>query len=442
MPLINCKMLIDKLFDTADRNLLCNTAYPYQKKLFEPYFSKADLFAEVHELSFYLHIPFCKQLCRFCEYTRFKAGDEEVESRYLDILQDQVHEFLDSHTISMIYGMDIGGGTPTALSKREFARLLWLSSKLENAAKRSLDYEKSIEISFSTIDEPKMELIAEYGFLRLSAGLQSSDRNLLSENGRVVLNEKRIEKILLSAHKHGIKKVNLDLMYGLEGQSDDSIRKTLDSIASLHPEQVTVYETRYNKYKKVPASVTRELQYRQYCILYEGLIKHGYTGRFGANTFSSCGDDGLSSYIRNRMKYCVPYKGFGISAQSMTRNGISYGSLKNTKAHQMPPLEMLTEEYNYLLPASEIAAKYVSVALYGGSFRLDILDEILGEDSVAYFQTQLLFLLQRELINIVEKEVVLTEKGFRFYGAIASLFWSEEQQQYLLDIMDKRGEHI
>ena len=133
------------------------------------------------------------------------------------------------------------------------------------------------------------------------------------------------------------------------------------------------------------------------------------------------------------MKYCLPYKGFGISAQSMTRNGISYGSLKNSKANRMPPLDMLTEEYNYLLPASEIAAKYVSVALYGGCFRLDVLDEILGEDSAAYFQTQLSFLLQRDLIRIEEKEVVLTEKGFRLYGAIAALFWSTEQQQYLLD---------
>ena len=426
-------MLIDKLFETADRNLLCNTAYPYQKKLFEPYFSTEDLFAEVHDLSFYVHIPFCKQLCRFCEYTRFEAGDEDAESQYLDILRDQVHEFLNSHTINKIYGMDLGGGTPSALSKREFARLLGLCSKIENTAKMSHDYEKSIEISFSTIDEPKMELIAEYGFQRLSAGLQSSDRNLLSENGRVLSNEKRIEKVILSAHKNGIKKVNLDLMYGMEGQSDDSIRMTLESIAFLQPEQVTVYETRYNKNKKVPASITRELQYRQYCILYEELTKQGYTGRFGANTFSSCGDDGLSSYIRNRMKYCLPYKGFGISAQSMTRNGISYGSLKNSKANRMPPLDMLTEEYNYLLPASEIAAKYVSVALYGGCFRLDVLDEILGEDSAAYFQTQLSFLLQRDLIRIEEKEVVLTEKGFRLYGAIAALFWSTEQQQYLLD---------
>lgn len=423
---------IERLFALADQNVLCNTAYPYQKTVFRKYISEEDLFRDTREMSFYVHVPFCRHLCSFCEYTRFPSGNIMDEKKYIQLLKDQIELFLRGHHITMIYGLDVGGGTPTALENEQFEDLLQISRTLEEAAPKSEDFEKSIEISFSTISKAKLQLIGEYEFKRVSAGLQTSDQRLLERSGRAVTKVKEIKEIIDFAHGCGIEKINLDLMYGLPGQNDGAIDMTIDEIQALLPEQVTVYETRYNLGKTAPAEITREKQYDQYSRLFDGLTGLGYEGRFGANTFSRCGDAGMSSYIRNRMQNGIPYKGFGISAQSMSRSGISYGVLKNAQKFDAQAISDLTEGDNYMLPPEEIAAKYVSVALYGGCFRLQVLENILQQNAEEYYHNELRFLTQRRYAEIEDGTVTLTEAGFRYYGAIAALFWSAEQKQCLL----------
>lgn len=64
---------IEEVFNIADKNLCCNTAYPVFKDEWKKYLSEQDIFADTHDISVYFHVPFCRQLCRFCEYTRFLA---------------------------------------------------------------------------------------------------------------------------------------------------------------------------------------------------------------------------------------------------------------------------------------------------------------------------------------------------------------------------------
>lgn len=144
---------IEKIFALADQNLLCNTSYPFNKVQYEQFLTSEDILSAVDKLSFYIHIPFCRQLCSFCEYTRFPAGDIAAEECYMDLLNAQIQSFLDSHPVKRLYGFDIGGGTPSALPPDLFERLLSIGRNLEGIAPKSADYEKSIEISFSTINE-------------------------------------------------------------------------------------------------------------------------------------------------------------------------------------------------------------------------------------------------------------------------------------------------
>lgn len=425
---------IEKIFALADQNLLCNTSYPFNKVQYEQFLTSEDILSAVDKLSFYIHIPFCRQLCSFCEYTRFPAGDIAAEECYMDLLNAQIQSFLDSHPVKRLYGFDIGGGTPSALPPDLFERLLSIGRNLEGIAPKSADYEKSIEISFSTINELKLQLIGRYGYTRISAGLQSSDQQLLHKSGRIVTGNEKISEVIYKAHGYGIKKVNLDLMYGLPSQNAKSVDSTILTISQLRPDQVTLYETRYNKYRRIPDGITRDLQFEQYSTLYKGLTSLGYQGRFGSNTFSICGDDGLSSYIRNRMLYCKPYKGFGISAQSMSRTGLSYGPYKSADCVDFARLSSFNEGVSYLLPPEELAAKYISIALYGGRFLLSVLTEILGIDAEDYYHNELLFLKQRGYIEIDNEQVSLTKVGFRYYGAIATLFWGSDQRSALLGI--------
>ena len=430
----------ESVFEAADRNLRCNTAYPVYRDLFRVYESDADILQGVEEMSFYVHVPFCRQLCSFCEYTRFLAGDSGKEAQYLDLLQRQIERFFQTHTVKRIFGLDVGGGTPTSLSDANFERLLYLSDRLEQQREQADGYEKSIEFSFNTISAEKLRMIRAHGFRRISAGIQSMSRSLMQSNNRELIRLETLRDRCALAHDIGIEKINLDLMYGLRGQTDDMLLGTMDAISLLRPEQVTLYEMRYNRFGDAPQELTRERLFEQYSVMFDALTAMGYRSRFGQNTFSLGDDPGVSSYLRFRMAEGTPYKGFGISAQSMGPRGISYGSLKNTPDTVMPELAEIAESSNYVLPPEELAAKYVSIAMYHARFRLSALRRILGADPEAVYADELAFLRSRNLIRQEDDTVFLTPEGFLHYGAAAALFWSQMQKQALLREQSKREE--
>lgn len=423
---------IEEVFDIADKNLCCNTAYPVFKDEWKKYLSEQDIFADTHDISVYFHVPFCRQLCRFCEYTRFLAGNDDNESKYLVLLERQIRDFLSTHKIFSFQGCDIGGGTPTALSEKNLEKLLDIQLWMESEAADEKQYEKSIEFSFPTMSKEKCRMIGKAGFERASTGIQFSDRVLLKKNNRRNGSIARMKKTMDLLYDAGVKKINLDLMYGLPGQTDEEISATMRMIKILKPEHITIYETRFNRTMLEHSQINRELQFRQYSLLYQYITDLGYQGAFGANTFSRVGDLGVSSYLEKRMKYATPYKGFGISAQSMTDKGISYGNMKNEDMVHIQLPDRIFELYNYVLPSEEIAAKYVCIAMYHGKFILSTLKNILKRDPMDVFGDEIQYLESRNLILRNGDEVAVTASGFRYYGAIAALFWSDEQKRRLM----------
>ena len=265
-------------------------------------------------------------------------------------MKDQAEGYLFTHPVTLLHGLDIGGGTPSALNPGAFAYLLAFSRDLRNTIPLSERFEDSVEISFSTVDKRKIKLLGQYGVSRVSAGLQVFDRNLLEQQSRTDIRLTEMKDILCALHDNGISKVNPDLMYGLNGQTMDMLSATLDVIEVLYPEQVTVYETRYNMNRMSHTRIDRKVLFQQYSYMYHRLVSIGYHAAFGQNTFSLTDDQGVSSYLYSRMYDCILYKGFGISAQSMSRQGISCNILKNASPRVMPERYTLTEEDVYLCP--------------------------------------------------------------------------------------------
>ncbi|MDO4189661.1 MAG: hypothetical protein Q4D29_11815, partial [Lachnospiraceae bacterium] len=85
------------------------------------------------------------------------------------------------------------------------------------------NFESSIEISFTTINDKKIKLIGEYGFKRVSAGIQSMSRTLLEKQGRAYNNVFEISEYMKAMYREGVEKINFDLMYGMPDQNDDMI---------------------------------------------------------------------------------------------------------------------------------------------------------------------------------------------------------------------------
>jgi len=417
-------MTISELFESRKNNPNWNTSYPLNPLDWAPYRVPGALpFRKDERLSFYVHIPFCKQLCSFCEYTRMVCPNEEAQMHYLKAIESDIEIFKLEHPDIILLGFDIGGGTPTSLSEVAFASLMEIYQKAVKGLPISTDYEPSIEGTFNTLSIPKLEAIAKSGFARLSLGVQSSSCEVLRRHHRNGNDESKMLFWIQAASSMGIRKVNLDFMYGLNGQDISSIDRDLEIISRLRPQQITLYEMRDNIVRSGKHSSKEDL-YLQYSQYYKGLESLGYMSRFGQNTFSTDPDDlGLSSYLRSRMINRASHKGFGLSAQSMSVSGLSY-NVGKLDEHPETFLneDAFSERYTYILPAKELAAKYMAISAYYGAISKDILTQ-LGVDNET-FRERLDFCLANDLFcDFGDGLLYITPKGFMHYGAVFSLLY-------------------
>lgn len=418
-------MSISELFELRKNIPFLNTSYPLSPNDWNEFRIKQGLpFDHEKNLSFYIHIPFCKHLCSFCEYTRMRCPDETIQRKYLQTIANNIHRFKLTHTNFTLQGFDIGGGTPTSLSEYNFNLLMNIYDNTITDIYLSEDYEPSIEGTFNTLSKSKLDRIVKSNIRRLSLGVQSSSYSVLQKQNRVNPNAQFMYNWLNNAWDSGIKKINLDFMYGLENQDSSNINIDLELIYYLKPQQVTLYELRPNMIS-AKHTANQDVLYSQYTQYFEGLIKLGYNAQFGQNTFSIDSTDcGVSSYLRKRMLECMPYKGFGLSAQSMNSKGVSYNVGKSaTNLLQLISLDKYDEEYTYILPLEEIAAKYLAISAYNGSFSLDILQKL--GINIQQLNDSLEFCQSNDLIYIDSfNRVHVTKKGFKHYGALFSLFYA------------------
>lgn len=416
---------IQKKFEERKDNPLYNTSYPLSPVDWAPYVADGQLEFDVSSpIAYYLHIPFCLRLCRFCEYTRICLPSEAEQLRYVETLLNDITRFRSAHPSMKLYGLDIGGGTPTSLSDKAFARLMDAIGELSATSVLSEDFEPSIEATFQTLSNKKIQMIADAGISRISLGIQSSSDSVLKPQHRENMNLEEMAAIIKTAHGAGIRKINLDLMYGLPNQSDETLLCDLESIRLLNPEQVTIYELRTNQIGcSYHASCERNFQ--SYSILFAGLKELGYNVFFGQNTFSKSHEDqGLSSYLRHRMCDGWQYRGFGLSAQSMSRSGLTYNLGKNSRdLRTMLTYETFDSREHYRLPPHELLNKHLAISGYFGGFSFAVAKRFYGDSFRSNFRDILQFLSDNDYITLHNNNLRLTPRGFRHYGAVLSMFY-------------------
>ena len=416
-------MTIAELFESRIKDPQWNTSYPLNPADWAVY-RVADALPFNHDkiLSFYIHIPFCMQLCSFCEYTKMLCPNESLQKKYINVIANDIEHFKKQYHNYTLAGFDIGGGTPTALSDTNFAFLMDVFDNAISGQALTDSFEPSVEGTFNTLSDKKLERMIKSGIYRLSLGIQSSCKSVLKNYCRNILQKRNMKMWIQKAENVGIKKINIDLMYGLKGQCARTIDNDIKLIGELQPQQVTLYELRTNMIpiKLIPGEDELFDMYSRY---YEGLINLGYYARFGQNTFSkNFGDFGVSSYLRERMLNGTSYKGFGLSAQSMSAEGLSYNMGKGATFNLSTlSADSYHEEYTYILPQKELAAKYMAISAYSGSFSLEILKKFGMEKS--NLQDTLSFCLSQGLLyDIGNNRFSVTPKGFKNYGALFSLF--------------------
>ncbi|WP_033325135.1 STM4012 family radical SAM protein [Streptomyces yerevanensis] len=190
-------------------------------------------------LSLYFHIPFCEVRCGFCNlFTRIGAPDG-LTTAYLDALERQaaaVREALGDR--ARFAGAAFGGGTPTFLTAAELERLCDLAERGLGADLTAIPL--SVEASPATATADRLAVLAERGTTRLSLGVQS----FVDAEARSAVRPQRradVEAALARIRDAGIPVLNIDLIYGIEGQTEESWRRSLDAALAWQPEELYLY---------------------------------------------------------------------------------------------------------------------------------------------------------------------------------------------------------
>ncbi|MFR6394140.1 MAG: radical SAM family heme chaperone HemW [Oscillospiraceae bacterium] len=188
-------------------------------------------------LGLYIHIPFCRSKCAYCDFYSL-AGAEERMDDYCRALERHLAEVApqaECHKADTVY---FGGGTPSYLGAERLCRLLGSIRKLYKVDKHA---EITLEANpDSATDRKALKRLRKAGFNRLSLGVQSMDDALLQTIGRIHTRQ-QVQEAVAAARKAGFKNLSLDLIYGLPGQTMEGWEKTLSDAVGLHPEHLSCY---------------------------------------------------------------------------------------------------------------------------------------------------------------------------------------------------------
>jgi len=231
------------------------------------------------KLALYIHIPFCKQKCFYCDFKSF-AGKEVLVEKYVDALTKEIkknHELKNEYEISSIY---IGGGTPSYIESDYIGQILDFVYSNYNVNE---DAEITIEINPGTVNKEKLQAYYNFGINRISFGVQSTNNEILKNIGRIHTYEE-FKKNFLEAREIGFTNISVDLIFGLPGQDLTLWEKTLIDILELKPEHISAYSLKveegtpfYLKQIKGCLELPTEENEREMYYLLKDILKHnGY----------------------------------------------------------------------------------------------------------------------------------------------------------------------
>jgi putative oxygen-independent coproporphyrinogen III oxidase len=184
----------------------------------------------------YVHVPFCLTRCGYCDFNAY-AGLGHLAARYVDSLEAEAGLWAEKWRGECFGSVFLGGGTPTTLDQADLARLL---AGLRGRFDVDPGAEVTIEANPDTVDAAKLAALREAGYTRLSIGAQSFDQRVLDALERVH-RPASVRRAFAAARTAGHTNVNLDLIYGANGETVASWRRTLEEAIALGPEHVSAY---------------------------------------------------------------------------------------------------------------------------------------------------------------------------------------------------------
>ena len=377
---------------------------------------------EKKELGIYIHIPFCKKKCFYCDFTSF-AGCDDLQERYVKCLKKELEQKLedikDDYNITTIY---IGGGTPSYIDSKFIKEILNLCVDKENK-----NVEITIEVNPGTVNKQKLIDYKEARVNRLSIGLQSTNNTLLKEIGRIHSFEQFMDTYKL-AREVGFKNINVDLMLGLPNQTIKDLKNSLQEIIKLELEHISVYSLILEENTKLYDLVNKgilelpdELLERQmYWYVKNTLELNGYN-HYEISNFAKKGYE--SKHNTNCWKQ-KEYIGIGLAASSYL-NKIRYSNIKDLNQY-ISNIEAKDFEKNKIVEEIQtiesMEKEYMMLGLRMiNGVKIGDFKKVFNDNPIYIFRAELDKLTKLELIKIDGDKIKLTNQGLD----LANQVWME-----------------
>ena len=383
------------------------------------------------EIGIYVHIPFCKRKCYYCDFVSYDNKLDKIES-YVDTVIKEIEDidlnFINEYIVNTIY---FGGGTPSFLDSKYIKKILECIRKKFNILPEA---EITLEVNPGTADEEKLKTYQMCGINRLSIGLQTSSDSLLLSIGRIHTYSEFLGVYNL-ARKVGFNNINVDLMFGLPNESLEDVKKDVENIVDLNPEHISTYsliveegtllekmlndnnskivnikDTKSKEFKLPDENIEREM----YWFIKNKLERNGYK-QYEISNFSKIGYESKHNTDTWKQK---EYLGFGVAAHSY----INAKRFSNSKT-----IEEYIKNYNYKDIEEEqdkegMAKEYMMLGLRKiQGVSISEFEKRFLLNPLLYFRFEISKLVEEELLEVDLDRIKLTKKGIDF----ANCVWRE-----------------
>ncbi len=293
------------------------------------------------DMGLYVHIPFCKQKCMYCDFPAYQNLQDYYET-YVYALVQEMDLWVSEHPESKAKPIDtiyFGGGTPTELSIQQLQMIV---DKIKSTFTITDDCHMTIESNPGEVDLQYLTKLVKVGFNRISFGVQTFDDKALTMLHRSHNGEKA-KQAVYEAKEAGFTDINIDLIYGLPRQSLEDIKRNLEIVKDLPINHISTYGLQvevgtylYHLVQKNLISIPSEsIDESMYDTMMEGLKELGFE-RYEISNFAKD-----NSYSRHNLKYWhyVDYLGFGAGAHSF------YDGIRRSNNRNVMPYIQSVDRY-------------------------------------------------------------------------------------------------
>ena len=312
-------------------------------------------------LGLYIHIPFCKAKCAYCDFYSLAHSEEKMDA-YVAVLLRHLEEVAPRAAGMQVDTVYFGGGTPSYLGAARLCRILQTVLRRYDVAR---DAEITLEANpDSAGDWKELRKLRRAGFNRLSLGVQSTDDALLRRIGRVHTYE-QVQQAVMAARKAKFTNLSLDLIYGLPGQTMEDWQRTLADAVAMGPEHLSCYGLKLEEgtplwqQRQTLTLPDDDAQADMYLYTVAALGEMGYE-QYEISNFAKSG-----KASRHNLKYwrMEEYAGFGPGAHS-DFGGVRYGYVRDIDSYIAGRLVLsesendstLARDYEYVMLSLRTAA--------------------------------------------------------------------------------------